>query len=91
MTASVLGLTAFMLAFTFGIVSDRYYHKKELVRDDASAIKIAFQRSDFLPLDKDRVEAKGLVKKYLSLRLELARSGKIEPEKMTKSLSEIEN
>ena len=28
--ASILGLLAFMLAFTFGIVSDRYQDRKEL-------------------------------------------------------------
>src|SRR5688500_948592 len=54
---SILGLTAFMLAFTFGIVTDRYDAKRGLVRDDAVAIRTAWQRSDFLP-ETNRAEAK---------------------------------
>ena len=58
---AILGLSAFMLAFTLGIVSDRYDAKKELVRDDAVAIRTAWQRSDFLP-GTDRAEAKVLLR-----------------------------
>ena len=37
-SAAVLGLVAFMLAFTFGIVGERYYGRIGLVRADANAI-----------------------------------------------------
>ena len=33
--AAILGLVAFIMAFTFGIVSDRYDARKALVRDEA--------------------------------------------------------
>ena len=46
---AILALATFMLAFTFGIVADRYDTKKGLVREDANAIRTAWQRSDFLP------------------------------------------
>ena len=39
--AAILGLLAFMLAFTFGIVSDRYDARKALVREEANAIRTA--------------------------------------------------
>ena len=41
---AILGLAAFMLAFTFGIVSERHDHKKALVREDAVALRTAWQR-----------------------------------------------
>ena len=43
---TVLALLAFMLAFTFGIVSDRYDARKALVREQADAIRTAFAQSE---------------------------------------------
>ena len=43
------------MAFTFGIVSDRYDARKALVREEANAIRTAWFRSDFLAVqDRDR-------------------------------------
>ena len=36
---SILGLLAFMLAFTFGLVAERYDARKGLVREEANAIR----------------------------------------------------
>jgi hypothetical protein len=66
--ASILGLLAFLLAFTFSIASGRYDSRKELVREDANAIRTAFLRSDFLP-EKHRGEAVDLLRRYVDLRL----------------------
>src|SRR4051794_17414941 len=46
---TVLALLAFILAFTFGIVSDRYDARRALVRDQADAIRTSYLQSDFLP------------------------------------------
>ena len=62
---TVLALLAFMLAFTFGIVSDRYDARKALVRDQAAAISTSYSRSDFLP-DPLRSEAKSLYNDYIA-------------------------
>ena len=70
---SILGLTAFMLAFTFGIVTDRYDARKALVRDEANAIGTAYLRSDFLP-EPDRSEAANLFRQYVDDRLAAAQS-----------------
>jgi len=43
-----------MLAFTFSIVSDRYYTKKGLVREEANLIRSAWCPSDFL--QEERIE-----------------------------------
>jgi hypothetical protein len=67
-SAAILGLLAFILAFTFDIVSERYDHRKELVRDEANAIRTSWMRSDFLP-DNDIQKAKELLKKYVENRL----------------------
>lgn len=71
---AVLGLTAFILAFTFAIVADRYDARKALVREDAHAIRVAYQRADFLPAP-DRAESKQLLKRYLEARLAYGESG----------------
>jgi hypothetical protein len=69
---SVLGLLAFILAFTFGSVTDRFNTRKELVREEANAINTAYLRSAFLP-EPDRTKAADLFREYLDCRLESAR------------------
>jgi hypothetical protein len=64
----VLGLIAFIMAFTFGIVSSRYDNKKSLVREEANAIRTVWFRSDFLQ-DTDRATTKKLLIEYVDTRL----------------------
>lgn len=66
---SILGLVAFMLAFTFGLVANRFDDRKSLVREEANAIRTAWARSDFLP-EPDRAEAKRLFFGYVDRGLE---------------------
>jgi hypothetical protein len=70
---ATLGLVAFMLAFTFGIVAGRYDTRKALVRNEANAIRTAWMRSDFLP-EPDRSETAALLRAYLSQRLTVVES-----------------
>src|SRR5918993_1442545 len=70
-SAAVLGLTAFMLAFAFGAVSSRYDLRKQLVRDDANAIRTTYVRADFLP-DQDRIATRRLLVRYLDERIAFA-------------------
>ena len=76
-SGTILGLQAFMLAFTFGIVSDRYDLKKSLLREEASAIRAAWHRSDFLP-EPDKSTSKTLLKDYTDQRINLVVSGDID-------------
>lgn len=87
MSGAVLGLTAFMLAFTFGVVYDRFDDRKALVREDAGAIRTAYLRADFLP-ETDRGEAKALLRKYLDDRLALVHSQSLEPALVKATLDE---
>jgi hypothetical protein len=70
-TGTVLALLAFMLAFTFGIVSDRYDSRKALVREQAITISTAYARTDFLP-NPDSEEAKALFRTYMDTLLAAA-------------------
>ena len=65
---TILALLAFIMAFTFAIVSDRYDARKALVREEANAIRTAWLRSDFLP-EPDRGEAVRILGEYVDRRL----------------------
>lgn len=67
---AMLSLLAFMLAFTFSIVSSRYANRKQLVLYEANAIGTAFLRADFLE-EPSRTESKKLFKDYVNMRVEL--------------------
>jgi hypothetical protein len=72
-SGSILGLGAFILAFTFGIVSNRFDARRELVRNEANAIRTAWLRSDFLS-EPDRAATKELFRQYLDARLAFTQS-----------------
>ena len=74
---AVLGLLGFILAFTFSIVYSRYETRKELVRQEANAIRRVWLRSDFMD-SSDRSSTVLLLKKYLDERLLAAQSRSFE-------------
>ena len=84
---AVLALLAFMLAFTFGIASNRFDARKELVREEANKIRIAWLQSDILP-EPDRAESKGLLQDYVKARVELVQSPNSERVKSVLSQAE---
>ena len=88
-SATVLGLTEFILAFSFSIVSHRYDARKSLVRDDADAIRTAYLRTSFLPAS-DRAESRRLLAEYLRARLELSRGNRIAQEELGRVLASSE-
>lgn len=88
-SGAVLGLSAFIMAFTFAIAAERYQAKKGLVRDDANAIRSAFVRADFVP-EPDRAESKRLLKMYLEKRLAFAKAGQVEQQDVGRLLAETD-
>ena len=64
----MLALLAFMLAFTFGIASNRFDARKELVREDATRSGPPGCKATFLP-EPDRAEANGFFRDYLKARV----------------------
>ena len=85
-SGAVLSLTAFMLAFTFSMVANRYEVRKELVREDANDIRTAYKRTDLLPDSNDRTKARELVMSYLDQRLAYASKANADPEHMQRVL-----
>ncbi len=67
-SSSTLGLFGFMLAFTFGILYNRFDDRKEMVRLEANAISSAMKRSAFMPKE-DHVHSVKLLKEYVALRI----------------------
>src|SRR5262245_19734796 len=73
----MLGLAAFMLAFTFGAASSHFDTRRQAILDEAKAIRTAYLRADLLP-EPHRSEIRNLLREYVEVRLEIARSEKIE-------------
>ena len=82
---SILSLVAFMLAFTFSLVANRFDERKSLVREEANALRTAWTRSDFLP-EPDRAEARRLMLEYVGGMLDTMK----EIEAGSKSLKHME-
>jgi hypothetical protein len=80
-SAAVLGLAAFMLAFAFGAVASRFDARKELVRDDANAIRTAWARADFLP-EADRASSRRVLLRYLDERIAFAQATGFTPQRL---------
>ena len=80
-SATVLGLTAFILAFSFSIVTQRYDTRKALVRDEADAVRTAYLRAGFLPTS-DRAESRRMLTEYVQERLLVARGTHVGQEEL---------
>ena len=84
--AGLLGMLGLLLAFSFGIVNDKFAQRRQLVIDDANAIAKTYLRAELMPAPHDaRIEA--LLRRYVAYRVggaspeaietALARSGEL--------------
>ena len=69
---AVLGLLAFLLAFTFSIASSRFDTRKQLLLDEVNAIRTAALRADLLP-EPHRTQCRDQIRKYVDVRLTVIR------------------
>jgi hypothetical protein len=76
---ALLGLLAFILAFTFGAVTSRFDDKKQLLLDEVNALGTTYLRANFLS-ESERPAAKALIKKYVDLRVEVLKNPKKLPQ-----------
>ena len=67
--AAELGLLAFLLAFTFGIVASRFDVRRHMVLDEANAIGTTYLRASMLP-EAEGESIRGLLRDYADVRLE---------------------
>ena len=68
--ASELGLLAFMLAFSFGIVSSRFELRRTTYLNEANAIKTAYLRAGMLPAAQS-APIRDLLRNYVDVRIQL--------------------
>jgi hypothetical protein len=66
--AAELGLLAFLLAFSFGIVASRFDARRHMVLDEANAIGTTFLRAEMLP-PAERSSVRHLLRRYAAVRL----------------------
>ncbi|KFF02900.1 bestrophin-like domain [Flavobacterium reichenbachii] len=71
---AALGLLAFMLAFTFQIVDNRYNNRKELLLEEVTIIRTAYLQSGLIPEPYRSDSRKSLIK-YTDLRITFAKEG----------------
>ena len=67
--AAELGLLAFLLAFSFGIVASRFDLRRHVLLDEANAIGTSYLRAAMLP-DTQGASIRNLLRKYADVRLE---------------------
>jgi hypothetical protein len=82
---AMLGLLAFILAFTFGIASSRFDTRKHLVLEEVNAIETAYLRAGLLP-EPQRSESRRLLRRYVEIRAEFSK----DPVKLAQGLAEAE-
>lgn len=75
MVAAMLGLLAFILAFTFGLAANRFDTRRQLLLDEANAIGTTYLRAAMLPERGDEIRA--LLRDYVDTRLESIQPGKL--------------
>lgn len=67
--AALFGLSAFVLAFTFGMSAERYSNVREIIVEEANDMGTAVLRSDLYP-DSVRNEFRNDFSKYIEARLD---------------------
>jgi hypothetical protein len=77
MVGGTLGLLAFLLAFTFGLAATRFDARRQVLLDEANAVGTTYLRAALLA-EPHRGAVRSLLREYVDIRLEAARSGKFE-------------
>lgn len=74
MVASILGLLAFMLAFTFSMAATRFDARRQVVLEEANSIGTTYLRSQLLP-EPQRTEIAERLREYTALRVQTLNVG----------------
>lgn len=75
MVASILGLVALVLGFTFSLAGSRFDARRMAVLEESNAIGTAFLRSRLLP-QPQRAEIAKLLSEYVQVRIDATQEGK---------------
>jgi hypothetical protein len=71
MVGATMGLLAFVLAFTFSMTESRFETRKQLVVEEAAAVRKAYLRSTYLP-EPDAKEVQARLQEYVAARVNMA-------------------
>jgi hypothetical protein len=74
MVASILGLLALVLGFTFSLAASRFEARRQVVLEEANAIGTTYLRAAFLG-ERDSTTVRRLLRDYVDVRLEGAAKG----------------
>lgn len=75
--ASILGLLALVLGFTFSLAASRFDARRMAVLEESNAIGTTYLRARMLP-EPERTEVVRLLREYVAVRLEGVQKGKTE-------------
>lgn len=67
----IVGLVAFLLAFTFNMAEGRFQERRDVFIDDVNAIGTAYLRADTIA-EPERSNIKALMRQYVDERIEIA-------------------
>jgi hypothetical protein len=70
--SAVLGLLAFMLAFTFGIAVERFQSRRHLLLNEVNTLGTTYLRAGLLP-EPHPAEVRQLLREYVELRVNLVK------------------
>lgn len=76
MVASILGLLAFLLAFTFSLAASRFDARRQTVLEEANAIGTTYLRTRLLP-EPHQTEIAKLLRTYVDVRIRNIQEGKV--------------
>ena len=77
MVASILGLLALVLGFTFSLAASRFEARRQVVLEEANAIGTTYLRARLLP-EPQRSEVEKLLREYVDVRVRSVQQGKVE-------------
>lgn len=76
MAAAMLGLLAFMLAFTFGLAATRFDERRHAILNESNAIGTTYLRAEMLP-SPNRAQVRELLRAYVDARVEGVATGQL--------------
>jgi hypothetical protein len=76
MAAAMLGLLAFMLAFTFGLAATRFDERRHTILDESNAIGTTYLRAEMLP-SPNREQVRTLLREYVDARVQGIATGQV--------------
>ncbi len=76
MAAAMLGLLAFMLAFTFGLAATRFDGRRHTILDEFNAIGTTYLRAEMLP-SPNREQVRTLLREYVDARVQGIATGQV--------------